>query len=279
MSWKKNKRLVSQGYRDLQYLPKGRSAWDFTLACLAYAARMAAEHRSPELGASAARHGVPASGRCQELGSDALVLWHGTSRLRAEKIQEHGLFHKRGLWTTLDPALAHSFCRSRSERFGIEGAVVCLVLDQTTSVEGLDFDIEGRGDIYRFRHGLPSDVVEYVLMHEAIRFTDRARTRFPAPWPGGKFKRQSGTWAPVQRAPVRYSETADCSTLLDFVLLCLGRLLTELTEVSALEVFSTLYAAVDPQDALTHSDILSLIEERCEPARHHGLVLWRARER
>ena len=83
---------------------------------------------------------------------------------------------------------------------------------------------------------------------------------------------------PVQRTPVRYSEAADYSTLQGFCRLCIRRLLTEMTEVAALEVFSTLYAAVDPREALTHSDILSLIEESCVSARQSGLALWHTRE-
>ena len=117
MSWKANKR-VARDFPDLLYLPKERCGWDCTLASLAYGVRRSILNASPDLGAWAARHGLPASARYQELGDDARVLWHGTSRERAEKIAEHGLFHKQGLWTTLNPFVSHGFCRGRSERFG-----------------------------------------------------------------------------------------------------------------------------------------------------------------
>ncbi|MDP7281169.1 MAG: hypothetical protein QGG39_14975, partial [Candidatus Poribacteria bacterium] len=61
----------------------------------------------------AARHNCPASARYDELGDDTIVLWHGTSSTRAEKIAEFGLFHKRGLWTTLNPQIAHGYTRGR----------------------------------------------------------------------------------------------------------------------------------------------------------------------
>ena len=85
--------MISEGLHDLQYLPRQRCGWDCTLASLAYAARTVIEGARPDLAAWAARHGVSASARYRELESDALVLWHGTSRERAGKIAEHGLFH------------------------------------------------------------------------------------------------------------------------------------------------------------------------------------------
>ncbi len=36
MPWRPNKRLVADGFRDLKYLPPGRSDWDLTLASLAF---------------------------------------------------------------------------------------------------------------------------------------------------------------------------------------------------------------------------------------------------
>jgi len=280
MPWKTNKRLISQGFPDLQYVPKERCGWDCTLASLAYAARMPMDGRWPDLTAWAARHGLRTSARYRELGDDALVLWHGTSSVRADKIIEHGLFHKKGLWTTTDPMISHGFCRGRSERFGVEGAVVCLVLDRSELVEGRDY--EGGGDragaVFCFHHGLPPDVVEYVLLHDRILSAGEGTARRPAAWPSARFKKQSGTWVPVQKTPVRYSDSASYSSVEDFIGICMSRLLAELPEVTALEVFSTLYALVHPWDALRHEDVLDLISEMCVPARHRGkFQTYRAR--
>jgi hypothetical protein len=268
MTWKPNRKLVSRGFKDLEYLPKERCGWDCTLASLSYGVRIDVERRLPDLSAWAERHGMPASARHQDLGSDALILWHGTSRERADKIAEHGLFHKRGLWTTSDPKIAHSYCRSRSERFATEGAVVCLVLGRGDVVEGRDYALEHNGNILRFHQGLPPDVVEYVLVHEEIRFIGQARARRRSPWPSAKFKKRSGSWVPVQKTPVRYSDAAGYCTAQEFAEICVDRLLSELSEVTALDVFSTLYTRIAPCDAHTHHDVFDVIDRRCVAGRY-----------
>jgi hypothetical protein len=268
--WRRNKRLVADGYADLEWVPHGRAGWDLTLACLAYGIRMEADPQPPGLNAWATRHGVCGSGRCEELGENALVLWHGTTRKRADLIAEHGLFHKRGLWTARHPGIPHGFCRGRSERFGGEGAVVCIVVDARDVPGEAEFETD---NVVRFHHSLPPEVVEYVLVGEEIRFTGSQRTRRPAPWPGERFARQEGEWAPTRRAPVRYSEEVEFSSPRELAAICVDRLLDELGDASALEVFSCVYAAVRPSDALPHRELLGLIEQECIEARRHGR--WR----
>jgi len=263
MPWSKNKRLVADGFADLEYLPKGRTEWDFTLASLAYGVRRDIARRPPDLNAWAARHGIPASARYQELGASALVLWHGTSRPRAEKIAEHGLFRKKGVWATLNPRISHGYCRSRSEPLEATGAVVCLVFDRRELAEGRDYDVEGKGDVFRFHHCLPPDVVEYALVSDAIRFTGVRAASDPRPWRRAEFRRRSGQWVPVQRAPVRYSETASYSSVAEFAGLCLSRLLEELGPLTALEAFSSLHALIEPTDALEHDAVFDLLETTC----------------
>lgn len=270
MPWKKNKRLIEDGFADLAYVPRAKCGWDCTLAAAAYAVRRALDRRGPDLAAWAARHALPASRRYIDLGPDAWVLWHGTSRQRADRIVEHGLFHKGGLWTAADPTIAHGFTRGRAERFAVEGAILCLVLDRRLAAEGRDYQVEGAGDVFRFHHGLPAEVVEYVLLHEEARFTGPAAARRPAPWPMARFKKVAGRWAPVQRTPVRYSESTTYSSVRQFAFACMDRLTAELGRVTALEVFSALYAAVRPWDALPHEDILGFMAERFGPPLRRG---------
>lgn len=265
MAWKKNKRLLKEGFADLEYVPVERCGWDCTVASLAYAARLRLGKRIPDLGAWAVRHGLPASSRYAELADKALVLWHGTSETRALQIEEHGLFSKGGVWATINPFISHGFCRSRADRFGAEGAVICLVLDRDTIVEGADYEMEG-DEIYRFHHRIGPAAVEYILTREQIRFTGTARAMGLSPWPSARFKRQEGDWVPLQKAPVRYSEGASYSSVPEFLTLCAQRLIEELGEVTALEVFSTLYACIRPWDALRHEDVIELLES-CTPAR------------
>ena len=259
MVWKRNKTDMAEECRDLKWLPRGRHGWDCTLASLAFGMRMEIPGAAADLNAWASRHGVPPSARYAELGERALVLWHGTSRERADKIAAHGLFHKRGLWTARHPMISHSYCRSRSERFGTDGAVVCIVLDQSALVEGQDFTTEGNGSILRFHHPLPPEVVEYVLTHEEVRFTGIERAAGPRPWPAVRLKHVSGCWVPVQRPPVRFLASEQFSTLGEFLILCLSRLSHELGCFSAIEVFSVLYSLVRPWDCLEHGQIMDLL--------------------
>jgi hypothetical protein len=198
-----------------------------------------------------------------EYGANALVLWHGTSRERAGKIARHGLFHKRGLWTTTNPLISHGYCRGRSERFGVEGAVVCLVLDRRELRQGVNYEVSGDGEVCMFHHGLAADVVEYVMTHDKMRFVGGERASHPVPWTRARFTHRGGAWEPVQRTPVRYSDTANYRTRREFVGLCLDRLLTEQGSVTALEAFSCLYALISPWEALSHDDVLTALGECC----------------
>jgi hypothetical protein len=277
MTWRKNRRLAGGGLNDLEYVPTDRHGWDCTLAALAYGARREIERRPPDLNAWAARHGAPASARYEAIGPDAWVLWHGTTRPRAERIVEHGLFHFKGLWTTFRPRIAHGFCRGRSDRFGPPGAMVCLVLDRAELTEGHDYDIEGAGAVVRFHGRLGPEVVEYVLFSDEVRFTGEERAAAPQPWRTGRFKRQGRGWVPVQRSPVRYSETEAYSTVEEFAQLTALRLFADLGAVAAIELFSTLYALMRPWDVLAHEDVKAILEEQCESRRRPHLVFRHAR--
>ena len=201
--------------------------------------------------------------RVRDIGPRALTLCPGTSRPRADKIAEHGLFHKKGLWTTTDPTIAHGYTRGRSERFGTEGAMVCLVVDLDELTEGYDYDVDANKRILRFHHALPPELVEYIMVREGIRFEGKSRARRTSPWPRARFKRQSGRWVPVRQTPVRYSDSESYSTPLDFARICVDRLLAQADEFAAIEIFSTLYALIEPWDALEHQDVLDLIDDTC----------------
>jgi len=270
MPWKRSKSDLAHDFPDLAFVPRGKSAWDCTLAGLAYGVRMDIPQALPDLNAWAARHGIPGSKLYETLGDAAMVLWHGTSRQRAEKITEHGLFHKRGLWAARHPNVPHSFCRMRSDRFGTEGAMVCLVLDRTQLTEGRDFQVETNGNIVRFHHGLPPDVVQYVLIREEIRYAGSGQASESRPWPGARFKHSSGQWLPLQRSPVRFSESQTFSTLPEYERLCICKILNELNGASPLEVLSALYSLVTPWESLRHGDILELLESLSSQTRSAG---------
>ena len=272
LPWKKNRKLVDLGFRDLEYLPRETSGWDMTLSALAYGARMDIEGVQPDLNAWAARHGLPGSARFEGMGEGAVVLWHGTSRERAESIAAHGLFHKGGVWTARHPSIAHGFCRSRAEEAEGEGAMVCVVLDRNELVGGRDYHIEGGeglNQVVVFHGKLSAGVVEYILLKDSMRFSGVERTK-DRPRPSARFKKAHGEWVPVQKAPVRFSDEESYSTVGEFAALCLKALLRELGAVAPIEIFAGIYSLIEPWEVLGHEDILDLIDRNCREARKRG---------
>lgn len=266
-----SRKALEHAYPDLWEAPPGRSAWDCTLAALAYGMRIDLPGATPDLNRWAAHHGVPASARFADLGDDAVVLWHGTSGRRADKIVAHGLFHKRGLWTAKHPKIPYRFCRHRSTQFGTEGAVICIVLSRQDIVPGKTCEIEPNENVVRFHHGLPPDVVEYVIRPDEVRFVGTRRVAVPAAWPRTRFKHESGRWIPVRQPPVRFSRSCSFRSLEDYVDICLRRLSDDLGFASPLEILSVLFALVRPWDALSRPDLL----ERLETRRSRDSGQWR----
>jgi len=277
--WRRNRKLVRGGFRDLAYLPRSRTGWNATLAAYAFSVRLKLDGRA-DLNRWAIMHGVAASGRCAELGNDALVLWHGTSAGRAEKIREVGLFHKRGLWTTTDPATAHNFTRNRSTRFDAGAAMIVVLLDRRELEPDVDYEPQGRdGSVLRFHRGLPPDVVEYILFDDRIEFVGVRKARLPKPWGVARFKKHEGRWVPRSKPPVRLDHERAYRTFDEWLDLSVRRVLDELSAACAIEVFSSLYATVDPTDALEHDRVLAKLEDLCAaPRQRKGLKQFRLRE-
>lgn len=257
--WSRNRAMVKRGYADLSYLPKSRTGWNATLAALAYYQRQHHFKRA-DLNLWAVMHGCPGSARYAELGDSALVLWHGTSRERAERIREVGLFHKGGLWTTTEPRIAHGYTRSRSGQFDAGSAMVVLVLDRGEIEEGVHYTHESPA-IYRFHSGLDSQHIAYILWADGVEFCGGERVRGPScwgsgPWGTARFKRQGGQWVPRSQPPVRLDEEREYFNFDQWLALSVERILGALGSATALEVFSSLYATLDPWDALEHETLL-----------------------
>jgi len=277
--WRRNRKLVKGGFRDLAYLPRSRTGWNATLAAYAFSVRLKLDG-SADLNRWAMIHGVAASAKVAELGDDALVLWHGTSAGRAEKIRDVGLFHKRGLWTTTDPATAHNFTRNRSTRFEAGSAMIVIVLDRRELEADVDYEPQGHdGNIFRLHRGLPPDAVEYILFDDRIEFIGAYKTRLPKPWGVARFKKHEGHWVPRSKPPVRFDDTHTYNTFDDWLDLSVRRILDELGSVCAIEVFSSLYATIDPTDALEHDRVLAALEDMCAaPRQRKGLKGFRLKE-
>ena len=261
--WQKNQRLVRLGFKDLEYLPTGRTAWNATLAALAFSARRHVAG-SADLNVWAMMHGCPPSARYEELGGKGLVLWHGTTARRAEKIRERGLMHKRGVWAATDPRISHGFTRGRSRAFGAGSAMVVFLID----TDEWDGRAEAENEqIARFHESIPPECIEYILFSDRIDFCGQRKAAGPKPWTAARFKRRAGQWVPRSRPPVRLDASRSYRDLDEWLDESIRRILTALGPAAAIEVFASLYAMIDPWDALEHRAILAALERLCGPPR------------
>ena len=270
--WRKSPKMIRRGYHDLRYLPRERTAWNATMAALAFSQQRQRDGKG-DLNRWAAMHGCAPGARYADLGDDAIVLWHGTSNQRAERIREVGLFSKRGLWTTLEPKIAHGYTRNRSTQYGAGSATIVLVLDRREIEDGVHYNRESP-DIFRFHGRMGADRVEYIVWGDRLEFTGGAKAAEPRPWGRARFKRQGGKWVPLSRPPVRLDEDRTYSSFDEWLRLSIKRVVALQGKAMALEVFSSLYATLDPWEALEHEHILDVIEAEClVRQRPHGKEL------
>ena len=271
--WRRNRRLVRSGFKDLEYLPRSRTGWNGTLAAYAYSVRRKVAGAA-DLDQWAVMHSSPASARYRELGEDALVLWHGTSAARAKKIRETGLFHKRGVWAAVEPQTAHGYTRGRSLAYQAGSATVVVLVDRSQVQPGVDYDEEARS-VVRFHKSVPPDWIEYILWDHGVEFVGRSKAREPRPWGVARFKKKEGQWVPRSRPPVRFDEGHTYRTLEDWLHLSIARIVSTFGSAGAIEIFSSLYSTIDPWDALEHEHILTALEHLCSaPRRRRGVKLF-----
>lgn len=267
--WRKNRASLREGFKDLAFLPRGRTAWNSTLSALAYSVRRN-RAGAGDLAKWATMHGCPASARCAELGVHALVLWHGTSAKRAERIRERGLVSKGGVWAAYDPRISHGFTRSRATEFEAGSAMVVLVIDDREIARVAEPD---GPHIVRFFSSIAPECVEYILYNDRIDFLGEKHADGPKPWASARFKRQDGQWVPLSKPPVRFDDEHEYATLDEWLTLSVTRILTTLGAAAAIEFFSPLYATLRPWDALEHRMIFDTLDRLCgEPRLFRGPV-------
>jgi hypothetical protein len=261
--WRKDRKLVRRGYGDLAYLPRTRTGWNATLAAYAFSARRGALGAA-NLNLWAAMHAVAPSARYLELGNDGLVFWHGTSAVRAARIRETGLAHKGGVWAATEPRIAHGYTRGRSAAFGAGSAMIVFLISKS------DWDARATReskDIARFHTSIPPECVQYILWPDRVEFVGEQKVHEPKPWGIAHFKRSRGRWAPRSRPPVRLDAEQSYASFDEWLELSIRRILGVLGSAAAIEVFSSLYATLDPPDALEHGRILDELERLCLPPR------------
>jgi hypothetical protein len=151
---------------------------------------------------------------------------------------------------------------------------VVLLLDGREVRSGVHYD-EETAEVFRFRSALPAGSIEYILWDDRIEFLGEQRARQPRPWGVARFKKKSGRWEPLSRPPVRFDGEHGYHDLEGWLRLSIERILSELGSAAAIEIFSTLYATINPWEALRHEAILEVLERLCRASRHrYGVELF-----
>jgi hypothetical protein len=133
-------------------------------------------------------------------------------------------------------------------------------LDDREVKSGVHYD-RPSPEIFRFYSALPSECIEYALVDEGIKFLGERKVKHPRPWGVARFKKRGGGWVPRSRPPVRFDDQNAYASLEEWLLLSITRILSALGSACAIEVFSSLYATIDPWEALEHRSILRVLEQ------------------
>ena len=243
--------------------PKGK--WDFLHIAEAYAAR---QQRGAESSLSdfAVEHGALASPLYEETKERNLVLWHGTSLERAERILEHGFLHCKGVWMAVRTSTPLSFARSRAREFDGRPAILVSVIDLDRYRGGEHF--EERRSETRFTDDVPPDVVQYLLTDREFRYVGRGRMRryeLPAK---PNFARRDGRWIVPTRNPATFDARLGLTytTVGEWLDLKLGRFFAEQQRATALEAFCVVYANCVPTEAIGREEVAGWLMRECETA-------------
>ena len=272
--WRKNRQRVRNGFSDLVYLPNSAHGWDATLAAYAYAARKRVAGQA-NLNTWAVMSGIPPSRRFEELGTEAVVLWHGTAAYKASKIMQDGFrpVNKGAVYASLNPDISHAYTRNRSRQREGGSAMFALVIPRHTMEEEFHFS-QGANEIRLYSRVSP-DYIEYVLWSDRIDFVGKETTKSARPWPRFKFKKQGGEWIPLTNPPVRFDGEHEFTSKEEWLGLSIRRILATLGAATAIEILSSLYSTIEPWEALEHEEVFGLLEQfRAQSRQKVGMKLF-----
>ncbi len=247
------------------FLRGRKGEWDFLHIAEAYAARQ--QRRADcSLNDFAVEHGALASPLYEETKERNLVLWHGTSLERAEKILEHGFFHCKGVWMAVKTSTPLSFARNRAREFDGRPAILVSVIDLDRYREGVDF--EARGREARFTDDVPPDVVQYLLTDREFRYVGTGRVRGYELPTKASFARRDGRWVVPTQNPATFDARLGLTytTVGEWLDLKLGRFFAEQPRATALEAFCAVYANCQPAEAIGREEVAGWLMSECETA-------------
>jgi len=256
--------------------PKGK--WDFLHIAEAYAVRQ--QRRADcSLNDFAVEHGALASPLYEETKERNLVLWHGTTLERAEKILEHGFFHCKGVWMAVKTSTPLSFAQNRAREFDGRPAILVSVIDLDRYREGVHF--EGRWRETRFTDDVPPEVVQYLLTDREFRYVGTGRVRGYELPTKASFARKDGEWVVPTRNPATFDARLGLAytTVGEWLDLKLGRFFAEQRRATALEAFCAVYANCQPAEAIGREEVAGWLMSECGTAGRSrwGPLLNRAR--
>ncbi|MFQ6078164.1 MAG: hypothetical protein ACE5NJ_03385, partial [Thermodesulfobacteriota bacterium] len=112
----------------LSFLKGRKDQWNLTLIARSYECHIG---REPNLSLNdfVTLYGAPPSRLYGQTRRHNLILWHGTTLERAEKILEHGFAHFKGVWMDQGISTPFSFARSRAEQFDAVPAILVSIID------------------------------------------------------------------------------------------------------------------------------------------------------
>jgi hypothetical protein len=236
--------------------------WDFLHIAEAYAARQQREG-DVSLNEFAVGHGGLASALYEETREHNLVLWHGTSVERAEKILEHGFFHYRGVWMALNTSTPLGFARNRAAQSEGRPAILISVIDLDVYVPGVHFDLTN--DV-RFRDDVPPEVIQYVLTDRDLRFVGRGRVRKYRHAAKARFVHRDGRWVAPTQNPAIFDAQSDETyrTSNEWLDLKLRQFFAARDRATPLEAFCAVYATCNPTQAIPRDTVAQWLAANCE---------------
>jgi hypothetical protein len=239
--------------------PKGE--WDFLHLAEAYTARHQ-RRGDVSLNDFAVEHGALASALYEETKDHNMVLWHGTSVSRVEKILEHGFAHYRGVWMALKTSTPLEFARNRAAESEGRPAILISVIDLELFRSGVHFD---SGAEVRFRHDVPPDVVQYMLTDRDFRCVGGGRVRGHRLPAKAKFVHKEGRWVVPTQNPARFDaqQGLTYTTASEWLDLKLSRLFTDHGRATRLEAFCSVYANCTPTAAVPRETVLDWLGSNC----------------
>jgi hypothetical protein len=250
-----------------------RGHWDLTLIARCYEC-LKSRFGELDLNEFATLFGAAPSALHARTRGRNLVLWHGTSVARAEKILEHGFAHFKGVWMDEQTGIPFAFAQDRARQFDAKPAICVSVIDLDLFREGQDFYWEAGEHVVVFRHEVPPWVVQYLITSQGIRFVGETRAQGPAIQPRVRFVKRDGGWAVPSQNPVLFRGKEPFRTTGEWLPLFCRHYLTTYGEADPVEIFTAVYASIHPQEAISRKDMLGCLVAHCAGVGGRRALVW-----